>query len=401
MAREGAWHSGLTAAWRMRVAPRPRFWLAFAFLAAAAAIIGAYALLRPLPVSTHTVARGSVAAEVLGTGTLEARTSAVVGPKMSGLILRVGADEGDRVEAGDLLIQLEDRDVRQQVGVADSERAAAAAAVERLRASTLRAEAVAKQARADLERTRELVRGNVASAKDLEKASEATAIADAEHASAVAGLRETEKRLLAAERGLEVQRARLDDTTIEAPFDALVVRRDRDPGDVVTAGSSILRIVSTDEMWITAWVDETELARLAADQPARVTFRSEPDVEYPGRVARIGREADRETREVVVDVRLSELPARWAVGQRADVMIEAARRDDVVVLPADLLRMREGAPGVFIDEDGRARWRPVTVGARGRAQVEVVAGLSAGDVVVHPAGAPNDPIREGRRIHAQ
>jgi HlyD family secretion protein len=245
------------------------------------------------------------------------------------------------------------------------------------------------------------VRGNVASAKDLEKASEATAIADAEHASAVAGLRETEKRLIAAERGLEVQRARLDDTTIEAPFDALVVRRDRDPGDVVTAGSSILRIVSTDEMWITAWVDETELAHLAADQPARVTFRSEPDVEYPGRVARIGREADRETREVVVDVRLSELPARWAVGQRADVMIEAARRDDVVVLPADLLRMREGAPGVFIDEDGRARWRPVTVGARGRTQVEVVAGLSAGDVVVHPAGAPNDPIREGRRIRAQ
>jgi HlyD family secretion protein len=154
-------------------------------------------------------------------------------------------------------------------------------------------------------------------------------------------------------------------------------------------------------MWITAWVDETELARLAVDQPARVTFRSEPDAEYPGRVARVGREADRETREIVVDVRLSELPARWAVGQRADVYIDAARRNDVLVLPTGLLRLRDGAPGVFVDEDGRARWRSLTLGARGRASVEVIAGLSEGDVVVQPAGAPNDSIREGRRLRAQ
>jgi len=148
---------------------------------------------------------------------------------------------------------------------------------------------------------------------------------------------EGQKRLAAAERVLEYQRARLHDTTIEAPFDALVVRRDREAGDVVTAGSSVLQLISLAEMWITAWVDETELSRLAERQPARVVFRSEAGVEYPGAVARVGREADRETREIVVDMRVETLPANWAVGQRAEVYIRTDRKESVTVLPAGLV----------------------------------------------------------------
>ena len=74
---------------------------------------------------------------------------------------------------------------------------------------------------------------------------EALSIAEAELSIAGAAIIEGQKRLDAAERFLECQRARLHDTTIEAPFDALVVRRDREAGDVVTAGSSVLQLVST------------------------------------------------------------------------------------------------------------------------------------------------------------
>lgn len=398
--REPIGAARFVAAWN-RLPRRRLLSLAVAASVLALLVAGGMALLAPARVSTHVVERAHVAAEVMGTGTIEARTSALIGPKLNGLVLRITVDEGERVEAGQLLIQLEDRDVRQQVGVAESERAAAAASLERLRASKLRAEAVAAQARSDLERMRELVRGNVAAAKDLEKASEVAAIAEAELTSARAAIQEGEKRLTASERALEVQRARLDDTTIEAPFDALVVRRERDPGDVVTAGAAVLRLVSTDEMWVSAWVDETELARVAERLPARVVFRSEPGAEYPGVVARVGREADRETREVVVDVRIEKLPARWAVGQRAEVYIHTQSLDKVVALPSELLQLRDGAPGVFVEEDGRARWRPLSVGARGRTHVEIVTGLSPGDVVVYPVGAPSDPLRDGRRVSAR
>ncbi len=358
-------------------------------------------LFAPVAVTTHTVATGTIAAEVMGTGTLEARTSAIVGPKIGGLIVSISVDQGDRVKAGSLMFQLEDSDIRQQVQMAKSEVAAAMATLDRLGAARRRAAAVLAQAKTNHKRIDELLSSKVVSQQDLDKAFEALSIAEAELSTAGAAIIEGEKRMDAAERFLEYQRARLHDTTIEAPFDALVVRREREAGDVVTAGTSVLQLVSTDQMWITSWVDETELARLAKDQPARVVFRSEPGVAYEGVVARVGREADRETREIVVDVRVEKLPANWAVGQRAEVYIQVDRRDGVTTLPAWLVLVRDGRTGVMWDDDGTAKWREITVGLRGRENVQVTGGLSPGDVVVSLAAQSSGPLRDGRRIRPE
>ena len=296
----------------------------------------------PVAVNRHTVATGPITAEVMGTGTLEARTSAIVGPKIGGRIVSIAADQGDWVKAGTLLIQLEDGDLKQLVEMAASEAAAATATLGRLGATRHRAEAVLVQARTHHERMEQLVSRGAAPQQDLDNALEALSIAEAELSAAGAAVIEGQKRLDAAERFLEYQQARLHDCSIEAPFDGLVVRRDREAGDVVTPGSSVLTLVSPDPMWITAWVDETELARLAEGQPARVVFRSEPSVAYEGVVARVGREADRETREIVVDVRVQKLPANWAVGQRAEAYIQVDRRDAVTTLPVRLVLVSGG-----------------------------------------------------------
>jgi HlyD family secretion protein len=288
------------------------------------------------------------------------------------------------VQAGDVLIHLEDGDIRQQVGMAESESAAATATLDRLRADLLRAEAVLTQARLSHERTTALGARKVVSQQDLDKAFEARSIAEAGMSAAAAAIVEGQMRVAVAERSLEYQRARLRDTTIAAPFDGLVVRRDREPGDVVVPGAAVLRVAATGEMWVTAWVDETELSRLEDDQPARVVFRSEPHTERAGTVVRVGREVDRETREIVVDVRVQELPARWAVGQRAEVYVRTGQKENVIVLPAAFVLVRDGATGVLVTERGTARWRPVEVGLRGRNAVEVVRGLSPGDAVVDP-----------------
>lgn len=384
--------------WWQRNARRLWLWARGVGVVAAIGVVVWWMLLSPVAVSTHTVARGQVLAEVLGTGTLEARVSAIVGPKIPGLIVRIAADQGDYVKAGDTLIMLEDTDVRQQVAVAEADVAAAAASVERLQADLRRAEAVLTQARLTHERQVQAAAANASSQQELDRAAEALAVAEAELSRSGAAITEGQRRLTAAERSLDYQRARLHDTTIEAPFDALVVRRDRDAGDVVTAGSSVLQLVSLNEMWISAWVDETELARLAEQQQARVVFRSEPDIEYEGVVARVGREADRETREIVVDVRVERLPAKWAVGQRAEVYIRVDRREDVVIVPASLVLVRDGRSGVMVAESGAARWREISIGLRGREVVEVTSGLASGDVVVSPAPPTAEPLRDGRRI---
>jgi HlyD family secretion protein len=178
----------------------------------------------------------------------------------------------------------------------------------------------------------------------------------------------------------------------------LIIRRDRDPGDIVVPGASLMQIISNDELWISAWVDETAMPALAPDQPARIVFRSEPAKNYAGKVARLGREADRETREFLVDVRVSELPQNWAIGQRAEVFIETGRKSDALLLPADFLMWQNGRAGVYVNYGGKARWRDVTPGMRGHDLLSITQGLKAGDQVLKlPAGAKK-PLSNGQRV---
>jgi len=352
----------------------------------------------PLPVTAHVVQRGEIVAEVMGTGTLESHVSATISPKIGGLITEVLVDQGDRVRGGQVLVRLHDADLKRQVEVAESSVAVAQAAVGRQEADRTRAMAVLDQARYDFERIGDLVEQDTAASVEFQEATKALRVADAELARAEAALNEARQQVIAAEMNLDLQKAKLADTVVSAPFDGLIARRDRDPGDVIVPGSSVLLLVTTDEMWISAWVDETEMGRLSPGQPGRVVFRSEPERAYTGEVARLGHEVDRETREFIVDVRVPELPPNWAVGQRAEVYIETGRLADVVRLPTRLIVWRDGRSGTFVEESGRAAWRALQLGLRGREIVEVVEGVSAGERVIAPADPKSGGIKPGQRV---
>jgi multidrug efflux pump subunit AcrA (membrane-fusion protein) len=132
-----------------------------------------------------------------------------------------------------------------------------------------------------------------------------------------------------------------------------------------------------------------------------VVFRSEPDRSYVGEVARLGREADRETREFVVDVRVEALPEHWMIGQRAEVFIETGRQADALTVPLGFLQWREGKPGVFVADGGKANWRGITLGLRGSEAVEVTQGLAAGERLVAPADPKQPPLKPGQRVTAR
>ncbi len=371
--------------------------LALVALLLAGGAAAAWSQLRPVPVRLVPVERRALTAEVMGTGTLEARVEASVGSKVAGRITEVTVDQGDRVEARQVLVRLDDADIRREVEVRRADVAAAAAAVERARADLGRAEAVLGAAQREHERVSDLLRKRVLSQIEADQALDALRVAEAAAAAARSGVVEAERRHVASEQAQEGAEARLAETVIRAPWSGLVVRRDRDPGDVVVPGSPILALISTDELWVRAWVDETEMGRLAVGQPARVVFRSDPEGVYPGEVARLGREVDRETREFVVDVRVGQLPGNWAVGQRAEAFVAVARTEAAVAAPARLVVRRSGEAGLFVHQEGRARWRPVTLGLRGREWVEVSEGLAEGEALVEPVAGT---LRDGRRVAA-
>ncbi|QDU82571.1 Macrolide export protein MacA [Polystyrenella longa] len=350
-----------------------------------------------LPVTAHTVRRDTIVIEVMGTGTLEARVEMTISPKISGRLVEIIADQGSRVTSGELLVKLDDEELQQQVAIAQANVDAASAAIVRLKTDKGRSQAVYEQARKSHDRTLRLSEQNATSRDDVDKSIEALAVAEAGVSRAEAEIAEGQKGLVSAEKTLEYHRARLHDTKISAPFDGLVVKRNREPGDVVVPGSSILTLISTDQLWINAWVDETEMAKITPDQSARVIFRSEPDKAYPGKVVRLGREADRETREFIVDVSVLELPANWAIGQRAEAYIEIIQKKDVRVLPAGLIVNRDDISGVFIHMNGVAEWRPLKLGVRSHNEVEVLEGLAIGDVVLDPESS-RQVLTDGRKV---
>jgi len=376
-----------------------RLWQVFKLLLLVAVVSGVVYWFKfsPLSVASHRVATGEIVAEVMGTGTLEAHFESTISPRIPGRIQEVLADMGHSVTAGKLLVKLDDVDLRPQVEMAEASVAVSQSTLDRLQADRSQALAVLEQAEAEYKRGQNLLPKHAVSQSDMDKATADWKTAQAGIARAEAAIIEARKQLIAAERTLAYRKALLADTAVVAPCDGLIVQRQRDPGDIAVPGSAVLTLISTKELWITAWVDETEMSRVAVGQPARVVFRSEANKPYRGEVARLGRQADRETREFAVDVRVLDLPKNWAVGQRAEVYIETARKTGATVLPAKYVLWRGGKPGVFVRQADRAAWRGLTLGLGGREVVEAESGLEPGDEVLVPADGKNTAI-EGRRI---
>lgn len=293
---------------------------------AAAGLLGCFALSAckpaPAPQATETHGQTPRPDGVMGTGTLEARVKTTVSTRIQERVAEMMADQGDRVKKGQLLARLDDSELKQQVAIEDATLAAAKQTAQRVEADLARAQAVLVQAQKEEKRLTGLLVSKAVSQIDADKANESLRIAEADLKRSHAAIAESQGLVLVAEKTLLHRREQLAFTQLTAPYDGLIIRRDREPGDMVVPGASLLEIISLDEMWISAWVDETEMPRLAAGQTAQVVFRSESGQSYPGVVSRLGREADRETREFIVEVRVEKLPPNWAVGQRAEVFIQ-------------------------------------------------------------------------------
>jgi HlyD family secretion protein len=354
---------------------------------------------QPILVTSHTVDTGPVVRSVMGTGTLEARIRTTISPKIQGRIAEVLVDQGTEVKAGQLLVKLDDEDLAQQVRMAKAGISSSEATLGRFRAEIAQANSTFDKTEADLGRTQKLIVANSISQSEFDQSREAFELAKSGLLRAEANLLEAQQQVALNRETLKYQEARLADTRLLAPFDGLVIERERDAGAIVVPGSPILQLISLDELWVSAWVDETEMDQLKDQQPAQIVFRSQPNTNFEGVVSRLGKQSDRETREFTVDVRTLKLPETWAIGQRAEVFIETARVDDCVRIPNSFLSKQGAQQGVYIYDNGAAKWRSLELGIEGRDSVSIVSGLSSGDVIIKPA-QPTAKLDDGRNVLA-
>ena len=338
--------------------------------------------LAPVSVPTFEVKSSPIVQTVFGTGTLEGKTRLAVSPRETGAIRKLYADQGDMVKAGTLLVEMDSDDILQQKRVAEAELAVAQAALLRIDAEIRSAKANLEYANSMFQRSEKLLSSNAESRSTYDKNRQNMLVAAAD-------LEQAEKRRIEAESTLAKNHAqiayyntKLSETRLTAPFDALIVRRNREQGAIVNPGVSIMDIVDTSTIWASVWVDETQIAHLQNGLAVDVVFRTLPQQRFAGKICRLWRETDRETREYKVDIALDKLPPNWTLGQRLEVFIKIDKPKTCVNIPSNLVSWKNNQPFVLVVVNGKITERPVELGIRSQNKVEIVSGLQAGDEIV-------------------
>jgi HlyD family secretion protein len=365
------------------------------FIAAFAWLLTTHGPLAPVGVETGSAVVADLSPSVFGIGTVDARLAYDVGPTSPGRVLRVLVDQGDEVRAGQLLAEMDPVDLDRRVQAAQSARSRSRQTVQAADAQVAEAASRAQLARITRDRDQELIRDQLISRQALDNSTHAAAAADAALVAAranAAAATQDQARLEAELGGAGSVR---DNLKLVSPVNGVVVSRDAEPGTTVVAGQTVLRLVDPGSLWVSARVDQSRAQGVRVGEPARIILRSAPDTPMPGQVARVDLQSDPVTEERVVSVSFDQPPARLYLGELAEVTIQLPGVSGALTVPSAAI-VREGSQtGVWQAVDGRARFKPVTIGTQGQPGVtQIRSGLTAGErIIVYSSALLTDGVR--------
>ncbi len=371
---------------------------ALAFLAAFAWLVATRGPLAPVGVETAEVVRANLSPEVYGIGTVEAQHAYAVGPIQAGRVLSVQVDQGDRVQAGQLLAEMDPIDLRQRAEAAASAVARARQSALAAQAQVAEAESRARIAQANSARYQTLVSQKFVAQEMADSRRHEAAAAESALAAARANASAAQREIGRAEAELQgVDRLR-NSLKLLSPIDGVVTAREAEPGATVVAGQAVLKLVDPARLWVRARLDQARAEGVVVGQPAQIALRSAPGSALPGKVMRIELQSDAVTEERIVNVAFDPVPAQLYLGELAEMSIRLPGARDVLSVPRAALVRQGGQTGVWRIEDGRARFRPVQPGVQTAERVQIVSGLEAGDRVIAYSAKQLD---EGVRVREQ
>jgi HlyD family secretion protein len=339
----------------------------------------------------------NVLVQVFGLGTVEARVTSKIGFKVSGVLVELRADVGERVAKGAVLARLDDREQSAQVGRAKATVEQTAASLQRATASVEKAQATYANAVRISERQQKLVQS---SSTSIETAETAKTTQDA----ALADLNLAKSDVLVAKANIndanaqqQLQSTTLDFHTLTAPYDAMVTARLKELGSALGAGEPVFTLIDPKTVWVLAYIDESKAGEIKVGEPAEIRLRSRPNQRFQGQVARVEPESDRVNEERRVEITFDHIPANASLGEQAEVYITTVRLPQALLVPeAAIIGLGKNGGTVWTVENGKLQQHGVTLGHRlldGR--YEITGGLSGNaDVVTKlPSG-----LRIGRTV---
>lgn len=334
---------------------------------------------KPLPVVLTTVSRGNVEASVSNTraGTVTACRRAKLSPPAGGQISKMRVKKGDRVVAGQILLELWDQDMHAQERLSRDQ----------LTTSELRVREVCSMAEAlqrDAERSKELRAQGFISSQQLDRA-----LTDAQSKQAACeGARSDIKQ---SKSRIEVAQTSLERMLLRAPFAGIVADISGELGEYATPSPPGIQtlpaidLIDDSCMFVSAPIDEVDAAKIKVGQNSRITLDAIKGRVFAGKVKRIAPyvlELEKQARTVEVEVEFTELPKseNLLVGYSADVEIVHDIHPNVLRIPTPALM--EGKRVLLYKSDGKLEERAVVTGLANWEYTEIAAGLNEGDKIV-------------------
>lgn len=243
-------------------------------------------------------------------------TDVDVGFKIPGRVAQRAVDEGMAVSAGQIIARLDSADLELEVSLREAELQGSEAALKELvrgsrpqelaraGAAVAAAEAEAERLSREFERAKALYARDSISLQELERAEAAFVVAEQKGNEARETLRLVEEgprkeqveqgsaRVRQAKEALELARTRLSYATVASPLTGIVLSKNAEPGDYVAAGTPVVTVGDLSEVWLRAYVEETDLGRVKVGQPVEVTTDTYPEKKYAGVVSFISSQAE-------------------------------------------------------------------------------------------------------------
>jgi HlyD family secretion protein len=393
---------------------RPWVWISLAALAGGALFFALRARGPSVPVAV--VIQHDLEQHLVASGRVMPPARISVAALSTGLVTWVGPHEGDKVKAQELLVQLDEAEARSQVAQAEAAVAQARARAEQVGSvASVVASLALEQLRAtyenaerSFERTRKLVETGALSQQQLDDASRALGVARAQRDSAqaqqiAASAKGVDGRAAAAALALALAqlttaKLRLEQTRILALQDAIVLTRDVEVGSVVSPARVLMTLATIGDTRLVLQPDERDLWYVKLGLRARASADAFPEDRFDAEVSYIAPSIEVQRGTVEVRLRVPQPPAYLRPDMTVSVDLLVAKRERTLVAPAEAVHgLATLRPWALAVVQGRAQRRDLKLGIRGDDSVEVLAGLSPGELVVLPDG---QAIRPGQRVRS-
>jgi len=408
-------------------------------------------------VTAEDIRARDLEALVSASGKIQPKRQVNVSANTTGRVTRVAVEEGQRVKAGQFLLEIDPRSLAGQLERGEASVAAAKSSLDQAHTAVETGKVNLDLARQNLKRQQDLWKDGLTTKETLERAQNDVALRESDLKSRQQEIMTTEQRIRQEEASLSTTKYNMNQVIITAPMDGLVTRRSIEEGETAVlgtmnnAGSVLLTIADMSLLEAEVEVDETEVPTVSLGQAAKVTIDAVPNRTFKGHVTEIGNSpiqtttqnsGQRQATTFKVVITIDETVPDVRPGFTCTAEITTATRQKVTAVPIQALTVREllydasgklvreqsqrrkrgsnvvsetvsasnepppghtrkETEGVFVVKDGKAVYTPVKIGIAGERYFEVVDGLKDGDKVITGPFASVREIADGDDVRLQ